>query len=271
VTRLDVVLQRRADPKPFELVKKPALSVMELLAHLGERRIIAEPAAALDPDHDGLGVIATMHADGGGAAILVYNSVDRIWESGRRRVTLDVAGLVPGEYTIGTFCIERDKGDPFSVWERHGANDLPDAATLAAMRAAQEPVLSSTRVHVNGSAVQTIELDLQLPSAALVVIEPRATPAQAAPSALRIATYPGLNEAENIVLSWDAPAGGQVHLYDVLCGSDGASSFTQLNPAPLLSTAYLLPRPDGAKYLKVRTRTLAGEIGLESTPIHLPV
>jgi L-iduronidase len=270
VTRLDVVLARRANVKPFELVKKPALSVMELLAYLGEHRIAVEPAEALAPDRDGLGVIATKHADGRGAAILVYNSVDRIWESGRRRVALDVSGLAPGDYTIATFSIERDKGDPFSVWERLGANDLPDAATLAAMRAAQEPVLSTSRIHVNGSAVQTIELDLQLPSASLVIIEPRATPAQAAPSALRIAAYPGLNEAENIVLSWDAPAGGPVQLYDVLCASNGAGSFTQLNPAPLLSTAYLLPRPAGATTLKVRTRTLAGDIGPESTPIHLP-
>ena len=82
-TDISALDARIAAPKSFELVKKPALSAMELMALLGEERL-AVKGDALDPDMDGLGALATRLPDG--AAVLLYNSVDRIWVSGTRSI-----------------------------------------------------------------------------------------------------------------------------------------------------------------------------------------
>src|SRR3954451_608254 len=66
-TDLAGVAAARAASMPFELVKKPALAVIEMLALLGPERCVTTSDAALDPDASGLGLFATRSArpDGG--------------------------------------------------------------------------------------------------------------------------------------------------------------------------------------------------------------
>eukprot|EP01042_Synura_sphagnicola_P033175 gene33175-42626_t len=187
---------RRAEPEPFDLVKKPALSILELLGLLSERRFDLG-GQGLDPDRSGLGAIATAlggTAQPSGASVLLYNSVDRIWQSGESTVALDVSGLQPGAYALASFRIAHGKGDPFTVWEDLGAPDLPNAAELAAMRLAQEPALSVEHLQIGGATAQyELKLDMPLPSVALVALIRRDDAAPAAPSAPRINRFGGLN------------------------------------------------------------------------------
>jgi L-iduronidase len=263
VTDLAVVAARRANPEPFDYVKKPGLTVMELLALLGDRRVDAP--GALDPDRTGLGIMATPTADGG--TVLLYNSVDRIWRSGLSPVKLEVAGLAPGRHTLGIFEIAQDKGDPFSVWEAQAAAtathadqltalSTPNAGQLAAMRTAQEPALTVREVEVGADGRLALDLDLLLPSVALVVLAREGAAREAAPATnLRVRRDRGLN-GPNQLLFWDPPAGGGVQLFDVLWSTAEAGPFEPVNPVRLLSSMYLHAVDRG--FYRIRTTDLAG-------------
>lgn len=256
---------RRAEPEPFDLVKKPALGVMELLGLLSERRFALDDQG-LDPDRNGLGAIATALGSGAlpsGASMLLYNSVDRIWQSGESAVELAFSGLQPGAYALATFRIAHGKGDPFTVWEDLGAPDLPSAAELEAMRLAQEPALTVEHLQIGGTVARhELELDMPLPSVALVALVRRDDAAPAAPTALRISRFGGLNSG-NHVLFWDPVPHEGIQLFDVLWSANEKGPWQVINPVGLLSSVYLHP---GARtgFLCVRARDLFGRVSAES-------
>lgn len=257
---------RRANPEPFELIKKPALSVMELLGLVGEQRFRLDDQG-LDPDRLGLGAMATALGDGAaksGASVLLYNSVDRIWQSGESRVALDFAGLQPGAYALATFRIAHGKGDPFTVWEDLGAPDLPNPAELDAMRLAQEPALTIEHLQIGGAqATYTLALDMPLPSVALVALVRRAGDAPQAPSKLRGRRFGGLNGRSNLMLFWEPAAHASVQLFDVLWSASENGPWQVVNPVGLLSSVYLHSVEAGDFY-KVRARDLFGRTSAES-------
>jgi L-iduronidase len=256
---------RRAEPEPFDLVKKPALSVMELLGLLSERRFDLS-GQGLDPDRSGLGAIATALGHGeqsSGASVLLYNSVDRIWQSGESIVALDFSGLKPGAYALATFRIAHGKGDPFTVWEDLGAPDLPNAAELAAMRLAQEPALSVEHLQIGGAKAQhEFKLDMPLPSVALVALVRRDNATPAAPSAPRLSRFGGLN-GENRVLFWEpAPCDG-IQLFDVLWSAGESGPWQVINPVGLLSSVYQ-DAGAAAGFYRIRARDLFGRVSTGS-------
>lgn len=260
---------RRANPEPFELVKKPALSVMELLGLLSERRFRLDEQG-LDPDRAGLGAIATAlgrDEEKLGASVLVYNSVDRIWQSGESKVELDFAGLQPGAYALATFRIAHGKGDPFTVWEDLGAPDLPNAAELEAMRLAQEPAFAIEHLQIGGARTDhALSLDMPLPSVALVALVRREGEAPAAPTKLTARRFGGLNGRSNLVLFWEPAPHESVQLFDVLWSPSEAGPWQVVNSAGLLSSVYLHPT-EAKGFYRVRARDLFGRTSAESEAI----
>lgn len=169
----------RSANMPFELVKKPALAVTELLALLGPERCAVE--AALDPDADGLGLIATRSGEDR-MAILLYNSLDRIWASGERRASLLLRGLPTGDYTVVTLRLDDANGCAFHLWDAWQAPDRPNADQLALMRAAGEASLSVDEQAVGADGL-TLDLTLLLPSVTLVLVEGKKGKRRAGPRA----------------------------------------------------------------------------------------
>lgn len=261
--------QRAAPPEPFEIVKKPALAAMEFLALLGPERcaVVAEPA--LDPDRDGPGIVATRAADDR-LAILVYSSVDRIWTSGERRVSLALRGLPPGEYAVAAFRID-DARNPFHLWDGLGAPARPSADAFALMRAAGEAALlippERKAVGADGLA---LDLLIPLPSLTLLLVEREEGEAPPAPQRVTAEMQPGLTEQTSVLLSWTGGAHDGVQLYDVLFAASAACPFEPVTPQPLLSSAFLHARPPGPGYYAVRSRNLSGSRGARSTPLPSP-
>jgi L-iduronidase len=156
------------------------------------------------------------------------------------------------------------------VWEKQGAPDLPDAAQLAALRAAQEPVCRTRRLRIGSEERRhRVTLDLALPSVALVVLTHQSDRLPAAPIGLRGAIYPGLAGRENVVLSWQAAAQPGIQLFDVFHAVEATGRFVKLNQTPLLSTVHLRARAQGEKgYFKIRARDLFGR-GIASEVLQL--
>ena len=236
---------------PFELVKKPGLTAMELLATLGDTACAVRAKPPLQPDEDGLAVMATKLA-GGGASISLIHSVDRIDRSGRAAVRLDVDGLAPGRHAVCIFRIDEEFTNPMEVWERQtdeanprgpwepvAAPREPSSAQFTDLRKAAEPALLhpvALTDAVDGHV--SLDLDVPLPSLTQVLVVPDSGHGPATPHDLSIERYRGLGGRENRMLFWAAGDAAGTVFYDVLASADGAP-FEQLNPKPLLSTAYL--------------------------------
>jgi L-iduronidase len=248
-----------ASEEPFDLVKKPGLTVMELLSALKTQRLAVSAEPALSPDTDGLGLIATGAADG--VAVLLYNSVDRIWRSGESAVTLTLDGLPAGEHDVAVFRLDDDHGTAYWVWEAVDAPDRPDAAALAAMRARQEVALDGPprrlTVDAKGDGV-TLAVTLPLPGTALVVAEPAGQLAPA-PIGLSASRHHGLNGTDDMLLTWSPAEGQRLVRFELLYSLDEGGPFAVVTPSPLISSAFLHANRPGPGFYRLRSLNLAGE------------
>jgi L-iduronidase len=262
--------QRR---RRFELIKKPVLNVMTLLALLGDERCAVTGAfEAAGP----LGVLATRHGDGQ-IAVLLYNSDDRSTVGGgATRVTLCVEDMPFERAMLTRYGIGGDDDDPFNVWERMGAPDHPNAAQFEALRHAQElhANLAPREVEVvDGRWTCTLDLDLPSVTLLLLTVDPGAAPAKV--TGLKAERYEGMEGEGQVLLTWDAadsralgtyevlftpeansplpvlPGGGKVRRPSPL-GEGDARRLTlgegRLNPVDLLDTAFLVSIPEPGTY-----------------------
>lgn len=269
-TDLDAVRAAAAAPTPFELVKKPALAAMEVLALLGPERCALAPDAPLDPDRDGLGIVATRWSQSR-LAILVYHSVDRIWASGERRMTLALRGLPPGPYALAALRIDDAGTCAFHLWDAWGAPASPTADQFARLRAvADAALLFPVERRAVGADGLALDLTLPLPSLTLVLAERETGRAPPAPIHLRAEPQPGLTERGNVLLHWTAAAHDGVQLHDVLFAASAAGPFEPVNARPLLSSAFLHSREPGPGYYVVETRDLSGLLSARSAPVTAP-
>lgn len=255
---------------PFELIKKPGLTSMELLATLGDTVVGLSAQPPLDPDADGLAVIPTRLA-GGGVSLSLIHSVDAINRSGRAAVRLEVAGLERGRHALCVFRIDeeftnpmevweaqRDESNPRGPWEPVGAPREPTEEQFAELRRAQEPAL----LHPVGicqveDGRLSLDLDLPLPSLTQVLVVPDTGAAPAAPMGLRVERYRGLGGREERMLFWAAGDARPAIFYEVMASLDH-ETFEVISGAPLISTAFLhMSPPPGTRYA-VRARDAFG-------------
>jgi L-iduronidase len=262
-TDLAAVEAARAAPMPFELVKKPALAVTEMLALLGPERCTVE--AALDPDVDGLGLLATRSGDNR-MAILLYSSLDRIWASGERRASLLLRGLPIGDYTVATLRLDEANGCAFHLWDAWQAPDPPNADQFDLMRAGGEVSVAIVRQLVGPDGL-TLDLTLLLPSVTLILVEAVGGKAPGRPIRLRAEAQPGLTERESMLLTWTPGAHAGVQTFDVLFARSPGAGFERVNSAPLLSAAFLHARQRGRGRYVIEAKALEGSRQARSDPI----
>ena len=260
----------RAAPAPFELVKKPALPAMEFLGLLGSQLCALAPEGALDPDGDGLGLLATRSA-ADRMAILVYNSVDRIWSSGERRLALALRGLPPGRYALAAFRIDDARTCAFHLWDEWGAPDRPTADQLARMRAvADAALLFPVERRTVGAEGLALDLVVPLPSLTLLLVERQRGQGPPAPRHVMIEPQPGLTERSNVLIRWTSGPFDGASLHDVLFARSAAGPFEPVNARALLSCAFLHARERGTGFYVVRTRDLTSQVSGQSDPMQAP-
>ena len=255
-TNIASIRAARATEVPFELVKKPALAVTEMLALLGPERCAIDAELGLDPDNDGLGVLATRWGEDR-VAILLYNSVDRIWACGQRRAVLDFVGLPAGDYSIAILRLDDANGCAFNLWDAWQAPDRPTAEQLHLMRTAGEVSLE-VRAQAVGASGLTLDLTLHLPSVTIILVEQPAAELPGKPTRLRAEPQAGLTERQNILLTWRPGLHSGVQTFDVLFAPGPSDSFGLVNPVPLLSAAFVHAREPGRGRYVVEAKGLAG-------------
>jgi xylan 1,4-beta-xylosidase len=88
-------------------------------------------------------------------------------------VTVEVAGLDAGAYTLSHLRIDADHSNSHTAWVAQGSPQLPSDEQLAAIRARQglEELEPARTVEAAGEAV-TLQVSLPLPAVSLLVLEP---------------------------------------------------------------------------------------------------
>nr|XP_055102615.1 alpha-L-iduronidase isoform X3 [Symphalangus syndactylus] len=133
-------------PPHVQLLRKPVLTAMGLLALLDEEQLWAEVSRAgtvLDSNHT-VGVLASAHrpqgpADAWRAAVLIYASDDtRAHPNGSVAVTLRLRGVPPGPGLVYvTRYLDNRLCSPDGEWQRLGRPVFPSAEQFRRMRAAE--------------------------------------------------------------------------------------------------------------------------------------
>ena len=255
ITDLDLVAAEKGSERAFTLIKKPALTVMEMLAQLAESRITVEVDPPAAPDDGAPGVIATRHEDGT-IACLLYHSRDAVRVSGMARIRLQL----PLETARPVLVLGLDDlhDHPFSVWEALGAPAAPGPDGLARMHRAAEPVvlIDSAMLYPDRNGAADLSFDLPLPSVALVLVGGEEAP-PAVPTEVAATTITGFGGAPECLVTWtgdDRPG----TRYEVGIAANGGEPFRVLTERPVLASTATLPGQAARTRLGVRSVSLCG-------------
>ncbi|XP_064440169.1 alpha-L-iduronidase isoform X3 [Mirounga angustirostris] len=163
-------------PPHVQLLRKPVLTAMALLALLDSEQLWAEVSQAgtvLDSNHT-VGVLASAHSPAGPldawrATVLVYASDDTRDHANRSvALTLRLHGVPPGPGLVYvTLYLDNRLCSPHGEWQRLGRPVFPSAEEFRRMRAAEDPVAVAPRPFP-ASGRLTISPALRLPSLLLV-------------------------------------------------------------------------------------------------------
>uniref|UniRef100_A0A8D0A068 Alpha-L-iduronidase n=1 Tax=Sander lucioperca TaxID=283035 RepID=A0A8D0A068_SANLU len=169
-------------PPHVQLIRKPVLTVMGLLALLGETQVLAQVLSSAGTINSTVGVLASSHkpvrvggSDGWQATVLVYNSDDNMVHfSPACYLSVCNPGLVYVAYYI-----DNNVTNPYRLWQSMGSPDYPTAEQFRRLRSVQDP-------HVDGpwevpaADTLTLKANLSVPSVLLIHVcaQPKAVPDQ---------------------------------------------------------------------------------------------
>ncbi|XP_062964500.1 alpha-L-iduronidase isoform X2 [Cynocephalus volans] len=214
-------------PRHVQLLRKPVLTAMGLLALLDEEQLWAEVSRAgtvLDSNHT-VGVLASAHhpegpADAWRATVLLYASDDTRAHANRSlAVTLQLHRVPPGPGLIYvTRYLDNRLCSPHSEWQRLGRPVFPSAEQFRRMRAAEDPVATAPCPFPAGGRL-TLNPELALPS--LLLVHVCARPEKPPGQVTRLRTLP-LTRGQ-LVLVWSDERVGSKCLwtYEIQFSQDG--------------------------------------------------
>ncbi|KAK5871312.1 hypothetical protein PBY51_004199 [Eleginops maclovinus] len=137
-------------PPHVQLIRKPVLSVMGLLALLGGTQVPAQVSSSAGTNGT-VGVLASIHkpvtesgSDSWQAAVLVYNSDDNSSSTNTDAVSLSLKGLAAQKGLLYvTYYIDNNVTNPYQLWQSMGRPDFPTVEQFRRLRSVQDP-------HVDG-------------------------------------------------------------------------------------------------------------------------
>lgn len=261
-------LSREASEKlgKVSLVKKPVLTVMSMLAMLGDERVAVEDGY-VDVDSR-IGCMATRRDSESQVALLVWHHTDRSHESGSETVELEIKGL-PENSRLVHYRLDEAHGNAFAAWSslsRKDQYDLRGEAKDKLAKAMELPLLEEP-CDINGSEAQ---LSFELPLHSVSVLVFTADPGQAPPKVegLTAREYLGASDDREIMLRWCDAGPRTVRTYEVLRATEEAGPYERVNPVDLVDTGYLHVAPAVAKaWYKVRAVDYWGRAGESSEPV----
>uniref|UniRef100_A0AAQ4R4X6 Alpha-L-iduronidase n=1 Tax=Gasterosteus aculeatus aculeatus TaxID=481459 RepID=A0AAQ4R4X6_GASAC len=175
------------EPPHVQLIRKPVLTVMGLLALLGETQILAQVLSPAGSNNGTVGVLASIHepvtpggSDSWQAAVLIYNSDDNSTSTSTDDVTISLKGLAAQTGLVYImYYIDNNVTNPHQLWQSMGSPDYPTAEQFRRLRAVQDARVEGPR-EVPAADTLTLKAKLPVPSVLLVhvCVLPKAWPEQ---------------------------------------------------------------------------------------------
>ncbi|KAE8292549.1 Alpha-L-iduronidase [Larimichthys crocea] len=176
------------EPPHVQLIRKPVLTVMGLLALLGETQVLAQVVDSAGTNSSStVGVLASSHepvtpggSDSWQAAVLIYNSDDNRTSTSTDDVRISLKGLAAHKGLVYvTFYIDNNVTNPYELWRSMGSPDYPTAQQFRRLRSVQDPRVDGPRDVPAGDTL-TLKARLSVPSVLLVHVcaRPKAVPDQ---------------------------------------------------------------------------------------------
>ncbi|XP_017394448.1 alpha-L-iduronidase [Cebus imitator] len=248
-------------PPHVQLLRKPVLTALGLLALLDEEQLWAEVSRAgkvLDGNHT-VGVLASAHrpegpADAWRAAVLIYASDDTRAHANRSvPVTLWLSGVPPGPGLVYvTRYLDNRVCSPEGVWRRLGRPVFPSAEQFRRMRAAEDPVAEAPQPFPAGGRL-TLRPALPLPS--LLLVHVCARPEKPPGQVTRLRVLP-LTRGQLVLVWSDEHVGSKcLWTYEIQFSQDG-KVYTPVSRKPSNFNLFVFSPDTGAVSGSYRVRAL---------------
>lgn len=163
-------------PPHVQLLRKPVLTVMGLMALLDGEQLwaeVSEPGAVLDSNHT-VGVLASIHrpevsSEAWRSTVMIYASDDtHVHLNHSIPVTLHLRGVTPGLGLVYVVrYLDNQLCSPYGEWQHMGQPVFPSAEQFRQMRMVEDPVVEAPRPFPAGGHL-TLHRKLSLPSLLLV-------------------------------------------------------------------------------------------------------
>ncbi|KAL4660837.1 alpha-L-iduronidase [Arapaima gigas] len=174
-------------PPHVQLLRKPVLTVMGLLALLGETQVFSHiTLEESDPD-DTVGVLASIHkppvpgtSDSWQSAILIYSSKDNRSSPFTNHVTLQLSGFSGQKGLVyTTYYLDNNSSNPYRLWQSFGSPDYPTAEQFQQLRNLGEPLVRGPLPFPSKGSLN-LKVELPVPAVLLIHVcaQPKATPQQ---------------------------------------------------------------------------------------------
>ncbi|KAG8454291.1 hypothetical protein GDO86_000802 [Hymenochirus boettgeri] len=167
------------NPPHVQMVRKPVLTVLGLLALLGEIQIFSD-IQMIDEDNSTssiIGVIGSIHepkkdgwSDSWHSAILLYASDDNKTSSDINSITVNLTNFPKSKDLVYvTYYLENNLTNPFMEWQRMGSPDFPTIKQFKQIRKMEDPVRRGpTTFRRDGNMI--LKVELPIPSVFLIHI-----------------------------------------------------------------------------------------------------
>nr|XP_057926141.1 alpha-L-iduronidase isoform X1 [Doryrhamphus excisus] len=259
-------------PPHVQLIRKPILTVMGLLALLGETQVLTQVLNSLGANDSTVGVLASSHQpqfpwgpDSWQATVLVYNSDDNRTSTNTDDVTVSLRGLEP--YTglvYVTYLMDNNVSNPYHQWQSMGSPSYPTVDQFRQLRNTQDPLVDGPWLVPAGDTL-TLKARLCVPSVLLIHIcaRPKAVPNQV--NGLR---FIKITKGQVLIIWSDGCVDSKCILTFEVEFSAGQNEFSRINSHNTIFTSYVYSPVDQevCGWYRVRAVDYWGRPGMYSLP-----
>ncbi|XP_007056912.2 alpha-L-iduronidase isoform X1 [Chelonia mydas] len=260
-------------PPHVQMVRKPVLTVMGLLALLGENQVFADIISKDESaDTDTVGVLATAHtpaelqpSDSWQATILIYASDDNQTSSNISAVTVNITHFPRhADLVYVTYYLDNNLTNPYLEWKKVESPDFPSVKQFQQIRDAEDPVVTGP-FPFPGDGRLILKQELPLPSVFLIHVcaRPHSVPNQVA----GVYLIPLTKGQVAVLWDDDCVASRCLKTYEVEFSPDG-KAYRRINARDTIFTLWVYsPGTKVSGFYRVRAVDYWSKPGLFSIPV----
>eukprot|EP00075_Anas_platyrhynchos_P012989 XP_027302242.1 alpha-L-iduronidase isoform X1 [Anas platyrhynchos] len=261
-------------PPHVQMVRKPVLTVMGLLALLGEKQIFAEVKSSegKSTENDTVGVLASVHtpselqpSDSWQATLLIYSSEDNRTSSNISTVTVNATHFPKlREPVYMTYYLDNNQTNPYLKWKELGSPDFPSPEQFQQIRDAEDPVATGPFAFPEGG-ILTLKQDFPVPSVFFIHICARPS---SVPDQVTGVRFIPLTKGQVVVLWDDGCVNSKcIKTFEVQFSPDG-KAYRRINAKDTIFTLWVYsPGSSVSGFYRVRAIDYWGKAGLSSVPV----